>query len=337
MREQSDKMAGLTALFLALAVCLPLLFGCGENDAAGPDATLAAADSALAKGDIPEAEMLYERFLRTSPGHPQRRQAWNRLLEITLNNRLDKATAGAYLEVMRKEFADRPEYLRGLELALATLRLSQRDDTRAMPLWKKLAADPGTPAETRAQAYRELAAAYMRRLEFTSATDSLQACLELDAGVPAKGECLYDMAEINMLTDDPVASEMNLRTLLGWTTELPEDLRQRAIFLLADVSEQRSKYPEAMALFESIRDKYPNTRVVEMRLANLKNRKRADPVPETPPKPKPAPRRRPATDPMLEDPSFGDPVSDEATPKPAPRRRPAPAPEDVIVFDPPLE
>ena len=28
--------------------------------------------------------------------------------------------------------------------ALATLRLSQRDDSRAMPLWKKLAADPDT-------------------------------------------------------------------------------------------------------------------------------------------------------------------------------------------------
>ena len=278
MHNTSNKRAGGSALFFTLpAVLLFCLFvsaACGPDDAHDPTATLAPAEAALAKGDIADAEMLYERFLRTEPEHPLRKQAWNKLLEITLNIRRDKATAGAYLEVMRREYADQPEYLRGIELALAALRNSMRDDTRAVPLWEKLAADPAATPDVKASVYRNLAAAYMRRLEFTPAVETLQACLELNAGVPAKAECLYDMAEINLLTEDPAASEMNLRTRLGWSADLPEDLRLRAVFLLADVSELRGKFPEALTFFESIRDKYPNQKVVEMRIAYLKNRKK---------------------------------------------------------------
>ena len=274
--KASNKRAGFTALFFALPAALLLCLltlSCGEDAAKDPATTLEPAEQALAKGDIADAEMLYERFLRTEPSSPLRRQAWNKLLEITLNIRQDKATAGAYLEVMRREYADAPEYRRGVELALATLRNSMRDDSEAVPLWEKLAADPGTPPETKALVYRNLAAAYMRRLEFTPAQDALQACLELNMGVPAKGECLYDMAEVNMLTEDPAGSERNLRTLLRWT-DLPEDLRLRAVFLLADVCDLQAKYPEALSLFESIRNKHPNQKVVDMRIAYLKNRKK---------------------------------------------------------------
>ncbi len=273
MIDGTCKRAGITALFFALLLCAAL-FSCGNDDAEDPAAALAPAEHALGKGDIAEAEALYERFLRTHPEGPLRRKAWDRLLEITLNIRQDKATAREYLEVMRLEYAEQPEDLRAVELALAALCNAQRDDACAVPLWEKSAADPSTPAEVKAPVYRDLAAAYMRRLEFTPAVDALQACLELEVGVPAKGECLYDMAEINMLTEDPAAAERNLRTLLSWSADLSEDLRVRAVFLLADVVEQRGSKAEALSLFEGIRDKYPNAKVVEMRITSLKNQKK---------------------------------------------------------------
>ena len=153
-----------------------------------------------------------------------------------------------------------------------------------MNLWETLVEDADTPAEDKAAFYQELSHAYMRRLEFTMAADVLDLCLQLDVSPSTKADCLYDMAEAATFTDDLEKSEKALRSLL----DMPEASPQRrvlAVFMLADVLEQRNQLDEAVQLFESIRESYPNARVIELRIAALRGK-------QTPKKPDVVPKKR---------------------------------------------
>ena len=55
-----------------------------------------------------------------------------------------------------------------------------------------------------------------------------------------------------------------------------------AVFRLADGLEQRNRPDESVRLFESIRESYPNSKVVELRIAALRGKqapKKPDVVP----------------------------------------------------------
>lgn len=260
-------------------LCLPLLltlaffFGTRrfeENDSLGND--LAMAEKAINARDIGDAEMFYERYLRKNSAGEHRWDVWHNLLNISLNMRQDKVTAKNYLEIMLVEYAEDPVRRREIQKRLAGLCDDLRLYDRAAALREALVEDQGTPAEDKAVFYRKLSHAYIRRLEFAMAADVLNLCLELDVSPSTKAECLYDMAEAQMFTDDLEKSEQALRTLLNIPAASPQR-RVLAVFMLADVLEQRNRPDEAVQLFESIRETYPNNKVIEMRIAALRGKK----------------------------------------------------------------
>ncbi len=250
---------------LALSGCRPEEFFVKEKD------DLSRAEEALSERDIGDAEMYFERYLRKNPDGADRWEVWLQLLSISLDIRQDKATAGEYLEIMLREFAGEGPKRRHIQMALAGLYKDMQVYSRAAALWEALAADAELSPEERALAYRELSRAYLRRLEFTPATDILGLCLQLDVRQDTKADCLYALAETQMLTHKLDASEQALRDLLG-LGGIAVERKVLAAFTLADVLEQQEKFKEAEELFESIRESYPNTNVVEVRLGALKKK-----------------------------------------------------------------
>lgn len=261
--------AGGLALLACLVVCLS---GC-PFDAVSParQDDLALARTAVRDRDIGDAEMYFERYLRKNPQGEQRWEVWQSLLEIALDIRHDKGSAREYLEIMLEEFGGDNERRREIQLTLASLAGEMRSYERAVSLWEAVSADPATPQETLAEVYRELSRAYLRRLEFTLSKEVLDRCLQLNVAGETKGRCLYALAEAHMLTDELGLAEEALRSMLELgTTDAAQ--RVEATFMLADVLEQRDRFGEAEELFDSIRDTYPNTRVIEVRLSALRNK-----------------------------------------------------------------
>lgn len=233
---------------------------------------LARARSAVIDLDIGDAEMYFERYLRKNPDGECRWEVWQSLLEIALNIRHDVVSAREYLEIMLEEFNEDPVLRGEIRLTLAALSNETRSYERAVTLWEAVSADPATTQETLATVYRELSRAYLRRFEFTLSKELLDRCLQLDVAEKTKAQCLYALAEAHMLTNEMGLAEKTLRDMLGMTAQ-GESLRIEAIFMLADVLEQQERIPEAETLFKSLRDIYPNRKVIEVRLTALKNKR----------------------------------------------------------------
>jgi tetratricopeptide (TPR) repeat protein len=271
------KRAGLPALFshtarlpfclLLLAFCLALGACQTESQQSRDDITLA--EAALQKRDIGDAEMHFERYLRKNPQGELRWYVWEQLLNISMDLRQDRKTSSEYMEIMLLEFADVPDRRRELQLRLADLSNELHEYGRATELWEDLVQDPGTPDKIKARVHRDLAHAYLRRLEFIMATETLEACLHLQIDNATKAECLYSLGEAQSLTEDLTAAEASLRSALD-LPDTPEHRRVLFVFMLADVLEQQGNLSSAITYFETIRTSYPNEKVVELRIANLK-------------------------------------------------------------------
>jgi tetratricopeptide (TPR) repeat protein len=215
------------------------------------------------------------RYLRKNPDGAERWQVWRRLLALALNVRQDKATAREYLEIMLREFAGDRERKRGIVMELAGLCRDMGFNARSVALWESLAGDPDLSAVDKATVYKELSYAYMRRLEFSTAAEVLDLCLDLNVGQDFKADCRSALAETRMLNnEDMKGAEQALRDLLAMEG-ISEQRRVTAVFMLADVVEQRDRPEEARALLESILHGYPNSKVIEIRLAALKGSKSA--------------------------------------------------------------
>jgi len=260
------------SVFGTLLLTTLLLSGCVlENLLSKPKDDLILAEEALSERDIGDAEMYFQRYLRKAQDGEDRWEVWQQLVSISLDIRQDKATAVEYLEIMLLEFNDDLSKRRHIQMTLAGLYRDMRMFSRALLLWETLATDPGLSYEELASVYRELSHAYLRRLEFIPAIEILGLCLQLDVRPDTKAGCLYALAETQMLTDNLDASEQTLRDLLR-LAGISADRRILATFTLADVLEQRDKLQEAALLFESIRETYPNTKVVTVRLGALRDK-----------------------------------------------------------------
>lgn len=259
----------LRAIFILLVLFLTACSGSSKDE---PEQDLELGKKAYQLYEIGDAEMYFQRFLRKNPTHPRRWEIWNKLLNIALNIRQEKVTAAAYLEIMLEEFEKDDKRRQSIEVELAAISHFLRNENRAVELWEKLIEDQNLFPEEKAQVYRHLSRAYLGRLELSAAEQALQTCLELDVSPSTKSDCLYDMAESQVLTDKLTLAEINLQTLLamkGYT----EEREILSIFLLGDVLEQQQRYSEALEQFILIRQRFPNRHLIENRILYLEKRK----------------------------------------------------------------
>ena len=260
-----------TAIVVAVLMLCFFLFSCGpQGDKQAPD-DITEARMALMQRDFIGAEKSFERYLRRSPQGENRWEAWNNLVDLALTVRHDRKSAIELLEAMHIEFAEDPIRSRAVARQLASLYLLSRKYDLAVSLLVRVAEDTKALPKERAEAYRDLAEIYMRRLEFELAKEALDQCLSQKIEGTLRGQCLYDRAQTYMAEENLDEAVANLRAVLV-QEGLDQPLHSLSSFMLADVLEQQGNLKEALELFESLRATYPNTLVVEKRINFLKKK-----------------------------------------------------------------
>jgi tetratricopeptide (TPR) repeat protein len=113
----------------------------------------------------------------------------------------------------------------------------------------------------------------MRLNRLQGAEETLHECLSLPLADGAKGDCLYSLADISVLHDD-LDGGASLAAQILDIQDISPELYGKTAFLLADIYEQQQKYAEALQLYLSIREAYPNPLAVDARIDYLKKKTR---------------------------------------------------------------
>ncbi|SHN50882.1 tetratricopeptide repeat protein [Desulfovibrio litoralis] len=264
--------------YYIIFICLFSLLGCLKEEQ-NPNQELSDAQQALTEKDYIEAEKCFDRYLRHYPDGTKRWEAWNSLLDLTIDIKQDERLAIEILETMLVEFEENPKKSRIIILKLGEKYHELRKWEDSARVWVKILKDHGASSEEKALAYRRLSTAYLRRLEFEPAREALKYCLNLNVSDETKSLCLYELADALMIMEELPEAETTLEKLLG-EKSVSEQTRVMATFMLADVAEQLGKNEKAQKLFHSILDLYPNKKVVEIRLQN--NTPQKPPLPQQP-------------------------------------------------------
>ncbi len=292
MSKSNPKKSKLSMrVWLAIFVVLCLLCGCNQkqNDAGDIDA----ARVAYANGNFTEAERIYESYLQYNADGSYRWEAWNRLLDISLNvlGNYDKSTS--LLEAMSLEFSHDPEQSWKLSVKLAQLQEDAKQWNEAIGTWQSALEIDGLDDSHYPEVYLHMARIYRRQHAIDLAEEALKAC-EADASLPdTRALCLYELAQTleymqrrieaqsialtpaQVRAFDPKTNQERIKELLLKIMNLEgveSERKALAGFMLAEVYENMNMVPKAIELLQSIRDIYPNPKVVDVRLDYLKKK-----------------------------------------------------------------
>lgn len=266
---QYNAAWGVMVLFVLL-VMLTACSACSSEESS--DNSLEEARQSFANKEFLDSEKLYERFLRQVPESEDRWEAWDRIAYIALNIRRDEHLAADILEAMALEYADKPEQYQDVLKRLAEIYESNHRWDRAQSAWARMLRSSSLEAEEQGQAHLHLAQIYQRRLDYVNATRHLESCLGLKLEPGIRAQALYSMAMVH--GDQGEASEAE-KKLLELTTmpDAPHEIQVQGLFMLADLMEEQGKPKEALELFKSIENTYPNPAAVEVRINALEGNK----------------------------------------------------------------
>lgn len=246
-------------LVLALWACSP----------ASEDLMLQQAEQEYASGNFLRAESLYERYLEANPQGDGRWDAWERLVDISLNIVGDQRKGSALLESAYLEYADNPERAAGILWRLAQVYTDQRHWDQALETWLKLIDLRGASQDRLWEVHWNLGKIYQFQGQYAMAKDSMLSCMELAPDDNSRSRCMYELAQAFSFLKDKEQARNWLEKLLALKDADPE-LRALSAYLLAELAEADGDIEKARALLESIRDSYPNPKVIDARLQHLK-------------------------------------------------------------------
>lgn len=272
-------------VLLLLASLFAGLVGCPSHEE-GTDA-LQSARKAYSIGHFSEAERIYQHYLRAQPEGAQRWEAWNRLVEISVNVMGDYEKAAGLLNSMYLEFGDNPQRAWDLLTRLAAVHESMQRHMEAVKIWRRTLSLPQLTPQQRGEVFMRMATALRQEREYAEAGKVLEACVQ-EAQVPeVEGDCLYQYAQTLEIMvrraqaqsldkeyaelDIPAVQE-RIKGLLNRVRnleKLDQERKAMATFLLADMLEAQGETKRARELFASIRETYPNPIVIKTRLENL--------------------------------------------------------------------
>jgi tetratricopeptide (TPR) repeat protein len=257
----------IAAALLGLTLCLA---GCDQAAPLGDD--LSAARAAVAERDWPLAERLLRRCLREEQLADRRWEAWNMLL-VSANAHAGEPLASLeYLEVMLEEFADSDDKTKSILERMGVITGELRRHDRSADVWSAYIGLSGLSPEELVLGYRRLAATYFRARRFDAGEDILQQCLALYLPNNEKLLCMYDLADLNIGRERwQEAADMSLQI---FDAEADGELAGLTGYLLADALEQLGKTDDALKQFQLARDFYPNTAVIDKRIAQLRKKRK---------------------------------------------------------------
>lgn len=267
-RAVRGPMRPLCCMLLLAALCLGLLTACERSPVLGDD--LDEARAAIQEHNWTLAERLLERYLRSQQDMDKRWEAWQRLLEVTTSAGTDYRTALDYLEAMLQEFYEDEARTRMILQRMGELNETLRRYSRAADVWSTYIGLGGLTGEEAVQGHRRLAQIHFRSRHFEAGEDVLQGCLALDVPDKERALCLYDLADMNVARERwKEAADLGLQVM---DMDVSDKVKGMTAFLLGDALEQQKNYAEALQYFETARPHYPNDRVVDNRIAFLKQK-----------------------------------------------------------------
>lgn len=250
-----------------------LWFGLSGCDRIVPQSEdLLLARSAYAEGRYSEAERLYERYIGSQPSGRARWEAWNRLLDIAQTVKGDPERTAEVLDAMLVEYGDNLERLEYILPRLAGVNESIRRYDKALDAWSKLLSIKQLDQAKIPEIRRSMGRLYLAKREFDKALTAYADCRREAKPLELKNQCAYESAQALYFKKDYAGSQKAALELLS-TPGLGDEKRALATFLLAELKERDNKKQEAGQLLESIRDIYPNPKVVETRLEQMRKNK----------------------------------------------------------------
>jgi len=257
-------------LLMGLSLAVILLCACDKARTENEEIDMAR--SAYSAGHFTEAERLYEKYLQLKPEGEDRWEAWNRLLDVALSVRGDYEKAAGLLDAMVLEYGDVPGRAASLMTKLADVFEQMRDWDKAIDSWQKCLNLPDLPEDKIPYIHWKLSKIYQNQRDYDLAQDALKTCIGESRENESKAMCLYELAQTLGYQNNWPEARKNLSAILE-LKGVGEERVALATFMLADIYEQEGNFKEAIQLIQSIRDTYPNPKVIETRLRHLENAK----------------------------------------------------------------
>lgn len=248
---------------------MALFTGCaaeGENPEA---ALLAKAREAFLTGEFFTSEGLYQNYLQTYPEGAERLEAWNRLFDISRNILRDNDKASNIMEAMILDYSFDPQVIPGIYERAAELYASMKDYERVVSIWNEYLDLPGLPPESvmRAMFEKSRALAHIGRGE--EAIRGLEECAVSARNPEWRALCLSEKANLLLRREKPQEAWAVFEQLKDDAGLSAKD-RALAAFSLAELMENQGQKKEALALYESILETYPNPNAVKSRIEYLR-------------------------------------------------------------------
>ena len=258
----------LLAVVLSTGSLTGFLSGCERVPLVGDD--LDEARLAIQEHNWTLAERLLERYLRSQQDLDKRWEAWQRLLDVTTSAGTGSRTALDYLEAMLLEFYEDEVRTKLILQRMGELNEGLRRYDRAADAWSTYIGLGVLTEEEAVTGHRRLAQIHFRARRFELGEDILQGCLALDAVSSGQALCLYDLADMNLARERwKEAADLGVQIM---DMDVDDKLKGMTAFLLGDALEQQNNLAEALNYFEASRSHYPNDRVVDNRIAYLKQK-----------------------------------------------------------------
>lgn len=250
------------AFALGVLVLFPL--GCAESPDQGRDLVNAAREAYTA-GRYLDAEDMYQSYLQEHPHGGDRLEAWKRLYDVATSVREDQPRAGAILDALLLEFSSDTAVLVSVLSQAAQNAEARRDWEKARDMWRDYLNISGLQAVSVIEGRVGLARVYVHLKDPVRALTELDSCLDANLPMPDAGLCRLEKGRVLARMGREKESLAAFRSLYEDPVALPGQ-RAEAGFALAEDHEKKGESDQARAMYQSIKNDYPNPRVIDMRL-----------------------------------------------------------------------
>ena len=254
-------------LLFILAGAMLVAPACSGNSTPGGD-ELAAARAAYAQGLYLESEAGYERYLQREPQGAFRREAWERLVEVSLTIKKDLDQAAVLQEAMFLELGSDTANAWPILFRLGDTYDQLGNKAKALETFEKCMTFADNDPERLYQTQLRMAELFRSQGNFTLVVETLEHCADLAVGDEEKAKCLYKLGQSYGFISSWNQAQKTLESALE-LKQLSEESRALIVFLLADMMELQGDIGKARELLLSIQNTYPNPKVIESRLNAL--------------------------------------------------------------------
>ncbi|MFW5500557.1 MAG: tetratricopeptide repeat protein [Maridesulfovibrio sp.] len=257
-------------LIILIASLLLMAQGCDKpND--NRSEVIDKARSSFISGFYSDSEKGFERYLQDNPQGKHRFEAWNYLVKIAAEVRHDSERGAAILEAMYLEFGHKPDLASKLKLQLAEMYIRTGQYKAAVEALEK-SLEYSEQTQEQLDAKRTILAETFRKLRnYDLAIYTYNDIAKSTDNPRTKARAIFEMAHTLTLIQAWERAESELEKLLKMDG-ISDDIHAEAVFMLADIYEDRHEYRRAVELLEGIVDTYPNPYAVRYKLDYLQKK-----------------------------------------------------------------